>query len=359
MDHLIDQVYEAAAMPDRWPTLLTSLADHFKARGGLLFSNSSDGTRWIGGGEVVDAMQEFLAAGWMERNDRPARVMALNHAGFTTELDIMTEEETRQLPVFKEFLRPKGFFATAGTFVAGLDGDKMILSVEGFPDYHASRAAIEPLDALRPHLARAVQLASQFRLERMKGRVEALQAVGAAACVLSSKGVLTVANARFEMELGLLFHDLGSRLALSDKTADKMLSETLEQIRNGGPGRSIVVRCNSSPPRVLHVLPVRGTANDLFVNSSALLVMTNPASPMHFSAELIQQLFDMTPAEARLAALVGQGNATLQEIADASGLSINTVKSQIRAVFQKTGTDRQADLVHLLMSSMSVCHPLE
>jgi DNA-binding CsgD family transcriptional regulator len=355
MERLIDQVYEAAVMPDQWPELLASLGRRFDARGGLLFTNSLDGTRWIGGGEVVDTMRDFLSDGWMAHNERPARLIALNRAGFSTELDFMSEEETYQLPVFKQFLRPRGFFATAGTYVAGLDGDAMILSVEGFASHHASRAALPELDRLRPHLARAVQLASQFRLERMRGQVEALQAIGAAAGVLNSTGQLKMANARFSAELGGLFHDTGARLVLTDRLADRALADAVLRARQpGGPGRSIVVRSTAHGTRVLHVLPVRGYANDLFANASALLVLTNPSKPLQFSFHLIQQLFDLTPAEARLASWVANGNASLQRIAAQEGVSINTLKTQLQTLFQKTGTHRQADLVRLLVSSAAI-----
>jgi DNA-binding CsgD family transcriptional regulator len=355
MDTLIDQVYEAAMVPDRWPGLLANLGKQFETKGGLIFSASADGTRWLGGGAVVEIMQEFLAAGWMTHNDRPTRVLARNHPGFLTELDIMTEAETRHLPMFAEFLRPKGCFATAGTFIAGLDSDKMIFSIEGFADHQAARAAVPALDALRPHLARAVQLASQFKLERMKGHVEALQAIGAAACILSSHGVLKVANQRFETELGHLFYDFEARLTLADRRADEQLVRAVARVRNGvDAGCSIVVRCGGGPARVLHIVPVIGQAMDLFINASVLLVLTNPSTPTHFSTELIQQLFDLTPAEAKLTSLVGTRSATLQQIATDNGLSINTVKSQIKSVFEKTGTERQADLVRLLMTFVTI-----
>ena len=360
MDSFIDQVYEAAVVPDRWPVLLDRIGQHFDAKGGLIFTASTDGTRWIGGGEVVDIMQEFMAAGWMAHNDRPARVLARNHPGFLTELDVMTDDETRELPVFRDFLRPKGCFATAGTFVNGLNDDKMIVSVEGFLDHDASHAAVPYLDSLRPHLGRAVQLTSQFKLERMKGQVEALNAIGAAACVLNARGVLKVANARFESELGSLFYEGGARIHLADRSADEQLSAALSRLSStSGTGCSIVVRGANAAARVLHVIPIRGQANDLFINVTALVVLTNPVEPIHFSIAFVQQLFDMTPAEARVASLIGMEGRTLQEVADYSGVSINTVKSQLRSVFEKTGTKRQAELVRLLVSAKSLSFPTD
>lgn len=64
--------------------------------------------------------------------------------------------------------------------------------------------------------------------------------------------------------------------------------------------------------------------------------------------ETVARKFNLTPAEARLAAALASG-AWLQNYAQTSGVSINTVKTQLRMLFQKTGTSRQVDLVRLLL----------
>ena len=189
-ERLVDLIYEAAVLPDLWPRLLESIGDRFGARGGLLFANHQTETKWLGGGPVVDVMREYIAQGWADHNPRPAILVERKHPGFLTELDIVSERDTHELPIFKRFLRPTGFFATVGTYVEGLTSDRMILSIEGFPSHQASRDAVPALDRLWPHLARAVQLSSQFRLERLRGHVEAMEAIGAAACVIDSRGVL-------------------------------------------------------------------------------------------------------------------------------------------------------------------------
>ena len=55
----------------------------------------------------------------------------------------------------------------------------------------------------------------------------------------------------------------------------------------------------------------------------------------------------LTPAEAKVAGLVGNG-VTLAEAARVSGVAISTVRNQLKAVFAKTETHRQSELVALL-----------
>jgi DNA-binding CsgD family transcriptional regulator len=63
--------------------------------------------------------------------------------------------------------------------------------------------------------------------------------------------------------------------------------------------------------------------------------------------ELVQSLFDLTPTEARVARSIASGR-TAEDIAEDGGVSLNTVRTHVRGVLEKTGCNRQADLVALL-----------
>ena len=62
-------------------------------------------------------------------------------------------------------------------------------------------------------------------------------------------------------------------------------------------------------------------------------------------------MFGLTAAEKRIAALAADG-LTRSEIAEASGVSDHTVKSQLRVVYDKTGTRDQRQL-QLLMRDLT------
>ena len=65
----------------------------------------------------------------------------------------------------------------------------------------------------------------------------------------------------------------------------------------------------------------------------------------------MRKLFDFTPAETQLALQLADGLA-LEEAADELGISKNTARAHLRAVFSKTGVTRQATLVRMLLSSV-------
>lgn len=75
---------------------------------------------------------------------------------------------------------------------------------------------------------------------------------------------------------------------------------------------------------------------------------TRTNAPVGSPADL-SSVFGFTPAEARVALLLAQGR-TLQQIAGEFGVSRSTVAFHLRNIFQKTRTNRQAELVAMLAS---------
>ncbi len=73
--------------------------------------------------------------------------------------------------------------------------------------------------------------------------------------------------------------------------------------------------------------------------------MTSSAAPLP-DARLIdlQATFALTRSEAEVALAMVRG-ASLRQIAEARGVSINTVRNQVKSAMAKTATRRQIDLV--------------
>jgi DNA-binding CsgD family transcriptional regulator len=110
---------------------------------------------------------------------------------------------------------------------------------------------------------------------------------------------------------------------------------------------------------VVHVVPIRLSARDIFVRCAAALVLTPVTLPQAPPVELVQSLFDLTPAEARVARSLASGK-TVEDIASDGGISPNTIQTHVRGVLEKTGCNRQVDIVALLtaISSTRLTSPI-
>jgi DNA-binding CsgD family transcriptional regulator len=95
------------------------------------------------------------------------------------------------------------------------------------------------------------------------------------------------------------------------------------------------------------LIPIKGAAHDVFASAVAILVATLVVPKDVPTANVVQGLFDLTPAEAKLATLVAAGYPP-RDAAARLGVTEETARTTLKHVLAKTGLHRQADLVGLL-----------
>lgn len=81
-------------------------------------------------------------------------------------------------------------------------------------------------------------------------------------------------------------------------------------------------------------------------SARALVVVTDPEES-RLSVSAIQAQFNLSPAEARLAAALTE-RQSIQEYAERAGITLHTARSLLKIVFSKLGVRRQSELVLLL-----------
>ncbi|MCC8938110.1 helix-turn-helix transcriptional regulator [Bradyrhizobium sp. Arg68] len=352
--HLTDSIYEAAVVPELWPTVLGRLSGLIDGAGGVLFTTNLDRMRWEASPDIHDTMVEFLRDGWAEKNPRPTRMRESALLGFACDHDHFSPEELASDPVY-EFYRRRGLGWAVGTMFDVPSGDTIIFSFERRHEIGpVDRSMIGFFDSLRPHLARAALLGARRGLEKARAMAHVLAEVGLPAAVLRGPGRLYAANPLFEVLVPEVCRDRLERLAFTDPAVDRLFADGLEmlaQARLLPDARSVcsipIPAQNDKVPMLVHLLPVRRTAQDFFSLASALVVITPVDRTVVPNAELLTGLFDLTPAEARVARGIAAG-LTLDVIGKDVGVARDTVRNQLKAVFAKTGLNRQADLVALL-----------
>jgi DNA-binding CsgD family transcriptional regulator len=347
-EDIVDRIYEASVLPEFWPDVLRDFAGVAESREGVMVSVKGDDLKWLTSSPSAEALvqENYRYEGGMERT---RRLLASPHAGFLTDRDLFTEEEILNSPVYSDYLIPNGFGRGTATVIHLPEMQDIIIHAEG--DYKHGpygSATITRLDGLRPHLARSAMLSARLSFERARTSLETLSGLGFAACAVRQNGSVLVANAQFERDEAFWTTRLFDRIALHDRRGDRQLVDSLATILSNGGVRSIPLRPRGSDaPGVLHVVPVRRAAHDLFNQAAAILVLTQASREPTTHTPLLQALFDLTATEADLAARIASGQ-TVEQIALMSAKGMETVRSQLKSVLAKTGSHRQADLVRLL-----------
>ena len=350
-DALIDRIYECGFVPELWPQVLRDTSKVSDSAGASLFVTDPDVTAWTASKNSREITGRFISEGWYWRGQLMSRVHQSLHPGFLRDVDLCTAEELEAEPIYRDNWRKIGLGWGAATAFPLPTGETLsIVLSRATAQGPADAETIFRLDMLRPHLARTAVMATRLHLERARAAGETLAALGLAALVLDEGGKVMAANALIESSAQLVHWRAGDRVTLKDRRADRMLRDALASV---GPAenrgvRSFAVRDPVTRARMVgHVIPIRLSARDIFSRSAAVFVLMPLAAPNSPSAELVMSLFDLTPSEARVARGLAAGK-TVDDLAGANGVSPNTVRVQVRGVLEKTGCQRQADVVSLL-----------
>lgn len=142
-------------------------------------------------------------------------------------------------------------------------------------------------------------------------------------------------------------------LSATDRASDPLFQTILDQSLKHGASQThwrreaIALKRPESCPLIARVVPVEGEAQAHLDGAALVLLLIDPEECPQPSFGILKQVFDLTRTEARIAGqlLCGQ---TMQEIANRNRVSVGTIRSQTKAIFAKTQTNRQAELVGLL-----------
>jgi DNA-binding CsgD family transcriptional regulator len=359
-DSVVRQFFEAAAVPERWPSALHALAQACGAEG--MAAHAADGTRTMA--TVVSEGSANLYPDFVTRwkapelNSHRSRGLALLNRGWRgafTENDIFTPEELARDPFQQEFVVPAGFPSFAGLVLAKAPGLMLSASIYRTPRQGPyDRSEIVLINRLIDELRAASELALRVGMSSTRRMADAFTTAGHPVALVGRNGRVTYMSASFEALIGNGLQVKAGRLCSWQPDADRAIAAAVERVMRydgqiGEPYASIVLpRRNGLRPLLAQVIPVVGVANDFLNLVSAIVILTDfEAASAGPAAAVLLQAFGLAPAEARLAAQIGAGR-TLPDIAQAEATSRETLRSRLKSIFDKTGTSRQSELVLLL-----------
>src|SRR5215467_6276796 len=363
---LIGDVYDAIFDPSMWIRVLGGAAHFVGAQAGALLwrnavSRSADIVHTFG-------IESPYAQSYVERYaklDPTTTPMFLREVGeVVSTTDLVPYSEFRETRFYKEWAQPQGLIDQVQ---ANLDKSATSFVHLSFwrnsDDGMVDEAARERMRLIVPHLRRAVLVGSliDYRTAEAATFGDALDGIGAGLFFVDASGRIVHANASGHAMLadGTLLRVNAGRLAPNDVAAEQGLYEIFSMAENtdaamgvagGTRGAAVPLAARDGEHYVAHVLPLtagaRRQAGAAYAAVAAVFVH-KATLDMPSPQEVIAKLYKLTPTELRvLFAIVQVGG--VPEVAEAMGISTSTVKTHLRRLFAKTGTDRQAELVKLV-----------
>jgi DNA-binding CsgD family transcriptional regulator len=367
---LVSSVYGAAHEVDGWSNALDGLSEAFGLDAHVLMRFSrrhampSAPELICVGGSHVSAQADQKYKSYYQAIDPRARYVRERgvDAVFSCDQHFDGAYVSRS-EFYQDFLIPEGLRFCIGTCLRMPDGTDYVLGLQRSADRGPLGAQTrQRFERLLRHLGHSLQIYEQVGRERAfsVAAQAALETLPWAVLCLGDDGLYLGGNSLADSLLsegsfvkagrrGLCFTHARTQSdferALRGCLRQRQPGAVLVQSTRSGAGRftaTILPAGHQSrhssrlPESILEVAGIRAAC--------ILAAMDNGVGPSIF--QLIS-LFELTPAEARLARAIAAG-VSLESYASDNHLATSTLRSQLHAIFRKTGCNRQAELVRIL-----------
>ena len=369
---LLHMVYAASADPARWHEAVAGIAKAMNAVQVLLF------TPYVGpahGGffypwgiqerDLVLYCTKYIDHDLWAKSAQRKGLMQEGLVAFDHEL--VPQDELLASIYYREFLSPMGVARLcSGVVFAGAPGlPATVLSIyRGLHDVPFGSKDRELMHLLMPHLSRSLGLMHRLGAARHQAASlrAALDRLSVGVLLLNHDLAVTFSNVAAER---VLSRDDGLGLGANQQLAGRgnaqgkafRLEHWLTELVNAPAFQRgafadtfEVSRSSKQASYSVQCCPLESNDPLLTLNGARHIVfITDPkALDLPDSAQL-SALLGVTPAEAKVSrALVQSGNYT--EVAAALGVSVDTVRSQVKAIYAKTRVNNKAALTRLVLS---------
>jgi DNA-binding CsgD family transcriptional regulator len=211
---------------------------------------------------------------------------------------------------------------------------------------------IELARLLSPHVKRAVKISGVIGRQRVEAGTlrAALEALATPALIIEPSGTILFRNKAADTELAtqqVLREHRGRLLGVPMEAVRLLASLASPTARKAQTGLDVFL--TDTTGRTLHVTWAELEQAGAEIGSPILLLLREPEAALTTPLASAATLYQLTTAEIQVLGQVLQGNA-LADVADILGLARSTVKTHLDAIYRKTQTNRQAELVSRVMS---------
>jgi DNA-binding CsgD family transcriptional regulator len=362
LSKLLGIAYDAAADPTLWDSFLEELAIGTGATSaGLLMHDYDNSSYRLSSSWRVDPESLRLYGEHYYALDVWARKALKRRPGYVfTSQSLCPQPEVRISEIYSDFMVEAGI--EHGMFGLLENSKSRLASVSVYRDRACAEftdSDLKILELLTPHVQRAFKLHLQFSELRTRsaGFESALDMLSTAVILFEASGKIVSMNCSASALIGEKDGLLATRDGLkAERQAESaVLTNAIQRAAsalkgNGesGGGTVLISRRTRCPLQIL-ISPIRNSALTSLDAITAIAFVTDPSRRQRPAPDILRTLFGLTPAECRVALLLGDGQSP-RDIAQTIGVTFNTVRSQIKSVFAKTGVRRQGELVRLLLN---------
>ena len=350
---VIDDIYDASIDSSRWQGAVAGINGLIGSRCGVL--HVTRGLEHIT--EIATGVDPAFLGTTAHLNDDNLWITRRHLApiGRAVAMEALaTSDEVKRSRMYQEVFREIDILHGCGIAIAEQNGNfGAMLFMRSEREGAFERQELNLLDTTAPHVMRAANISNLLARAdcQVLGLETATDSLNFGLLLLDEQYRIVFANAIAEDVLGsgALTSGVSGGLTTSPANNVGKLRDFLDRLGHARDACS--TRLTRSNQQVLSLIGLRLPERrketfSLHHNAkSVVFVFTETTTPA--PARLMAGLFKLTPAEMALAEALAAGQ-TLTEYAERVGVSRNTLRTQLRSIFDKTDTKRQSELTRLL-----------
>jgi DNA-binding CsgD family transcriptional regulator/PAS domain-containing protein len=363
---VVEAIYDCALDPTRWqntisliaqlcrsPTCIIAVHDYSSGRSELAYDVGGYEERFIRlHEEKYAAMNPFFG---------PLRMLPVGIV--KTRAMLVDDAEFYESKFYQEWVRPQSF--DDALTVKVLQTEQRIGWVsghrkEGEPRY--GDAEVRLLSLLSAHVSRALTISDALNLKTTRSDAldATLNALTTGVYLVDRLGRIIYMNAAAERQIenGNVLRIESNRLAPTDRVARAALTNAqdeaiADEAARPEDGSSIALPGKEGAGLVATLLPLtRGERQNICGAFTAMVAIfvQDPVVVPPFPGEAFAKLYNLTGSELRVLLAMAPG-LSVKEAAEMLGIGEVTARTHLQHIYEKTGTSKQTECMHLFMSS--------
>jgi DNA-binding CsgD family transcriptional regulator len=364
---LIGSLYENAqkTSTEAWTIVYREMADLFSSGpGSLTIYSTIDNQFQKAVGTIGEDLLTDYFTKYQEADPFREFVAGMGEGDSFNRRDLISDDDFRQTDIYRSFFSKAGMFHIQYfVFMVqdGIHGGVSFSRAESERNFNADERAA--MAFVMPHLARAFQLYLQLHDTRRENKMmaEAFNRIPQSVMILDAGHRLIFANNSGKEILNDadgLDTDRSGRISASHGPDDRRLHSVLDTVLSaGGHSESsdhagVVQISRPSGRRAIEVLVVPFSEeylHGLDPQPMVILFVSNQEQKLQNIDAMLRRMYGLTTAEARVASMLTDGQ-TLSEVCEMLNIKQNTARTHLKHIFSKTETNRQSELVTLILN---------
>lgn len=370
-DALVNLVYETIENNASWDALFERIrvALDFNILQVFVFDKLHGTMSFNGGAKVpVEAELNYLQK-YHFIDPRAAPIMALPPTEWLHDNELLDDAFVANSAFFQEFLLPVNLRYCSACKV--IEDERLSFIITGLRTQEQGplpKQNTEILNRLMPHIARAAKIGINHFIYSSQALVghALVNRLSQPVIITNTMGKVIHINQAGQhlLDSTMLIANKNGQLDMPQKPLNAFLSASAEIERQLRLNSGVVESAQEYKSLQIHSASELASSEKLYAFYTALLpekvmgsfglrplimlMFYHPESTTPVDTNLLVAAFGMTPAECKIATLLAEGYSVI-EIAERLSKKEDTIRKQLQSIYHKTSTNRQPELIKLLL----------